>query len=324
MAEEPKSDSQVLDAPENMIKSVRSIEFFAGIGGFSIASPQFIETVAAIEVNQLAAATFQANLPHPLFIRTIEALDAPWLEALHAEFWWMSPPCQPFTRRGSQRDLNDPRTLPFKHLVQLIPRLRPTYFAMENVPGFRQSKMRVELVRVLLNSGYQFTEWDLCPTHFGIPNRRRRYYLVARRGSDPISAELPKPLPLHPIHRFISRARGSQHASSDRAKLGVPQKWIDQYSQAIDIVDVEDTEAVCNCFTSAYGRSPVRSGSYLRDRDHVRFLGPDEILALLGFPTTFQFPTILNLHQQWRLVGNSLSIPVLRFVLERLFIQTWC
>ena len=48
----------------------------------------------------------------------------------------MSPPCQPFTRQGLQKDIGDARTEPLLNVIKMIPDLeRLDYALVENVKG---------------------------------------------------------------------------------------------------------------------------------------------------------------------------------------------
>jgi site-specific DNA-cytosine methylase len=89
-----------------------------------------------------------------------------------------------------------------------------------------------------------------------------------------------------------------------------------QYAGAIDVIDAADPHARCACFTAAYGRSPVRSGSYLATSGGLRRFSPQEILRLLGFPASFRLDLRLTREQAWRLVGNSLSVMAVTHVLS--------
>ena len=100
------------------------------------------------------------------------------------------------------------------------------------------------------------------------------------------------------------------------ADLLVSSELLAPYAGAIDILDAADPAAVTSCFTAAYGRSPVRSGSYLRTGGGVRRFSPREILRLLGFPAAFDLPRRLSAHDAWPLVGNSLSVSAVRWVLS--------
>ena len=97
--------------------------------------------------------------------------------------------------------------------------------------------------------------------------------------------------------------------------LAVDPALVRRYEGALDVVRADDPAAVTACFTSAYGRSPVRSGSYLATAGGVRRFSPAEILRLLGFPTSFELPPDLGLRKAWSLVGNSLSVDAVRTVL---------
>jgi hypothetical protein len=89
-----------------------------------------------------------------------------------------------------------------------------------------------------------------------------------------------------------------------------------RYAGALHLVDANDETAVASCFTAAYGRSPVRSGSYLDlGAGRLRRFAPEEVLRLLGFPPGFGFPPGIPRQVAWRLAGNSLSLPAVQAVL---------
>lgn len=287
---------------------LRVLELYCGIGGCAAALGNAASVVAAVDINRLALGVYAHNFPHPAAARTLESLTAAELGEMGAELWWMSPPCQPFTRRGRGRDDEDPRSRSFLHLMEQAAAVRPPYLALENVPTFQGSRTHGRLLATLAGAGYQVGEHILCPSQMGMPNRRRRYYLVASQGD---LAPLPRPAP-----RSVPLA----HCLDPEP---APELWVGpelprRYPHALHIVDAADPEAVTACFTSAYGRSHVRSGSYLRTPRGLRRFSPTEILRLLGFPPTFSLPPDLPLSNGWRLVGNSLSLPPVRAVLRRL------
>ncbi len=306
---------------------LRVLELYCGIGGLAAAlepAADVAEVVAAVDVNQRALDVYRYNFPaHPVLAAAVESIAAERWQSWDADLWWMSPPCQPFTRRGRQRDLEDPRATNLLTVLERIAEFRPRYVALENVPPFRGSRLHARLLRTLEGAGYSAVrETVLCPTELGIPNRRRRYYLVAGR------------TPLHPT--LSPEGRESQPLVPLAAKLDrEPSPSLDvapdlagRYAGALDVVEPGDPGAVTACFTSAYGRSPVRSGSYLANgpRGSIRRFSPAEVLRLLGFPSRFRlacgFPPgdspgndDLPASVGWRLAGNSLSIAAVRAVL---------
>ena len=98
--------------------------------------------------------------------------------------------------------------------------------------------------------------------------------------------------------------------------LALPPDVAQRYAEALDVVDADDPQAICACFTAAYGRSPVRSGSYLRTSNGLRRFSPQEVVRLLGFPNWFRLDPRLTREQAWRLVGNSLSVVAVAHVLS--------
>jgi site-specific DNA-cytosine methylase len=305
---------------------LRVLELYAGIGGVAAALDGAASIVGAVDINQPALAVYRRNFVHPALTRTIEGLSADELAGFRADLWWLSPPCQPFTRRGLGRDEDDPRAASLLALLDRIEELGaegPRYLALENVPGFQGSRCHARLAATLVRSGYRWREGCLCPTELGVPNRRRRYYLVASR-EDEVADWSPE--------ASESDRRGTLRPYLDAAPdldfdpaLAVDPDLVRRYRHALDVVRADEPGAVTACFTAAYGRSPVRSGSYLAldggpgssaDEPRLRRFSPAEVLRLLGFPGTVRLPPDLPPEKTWPLAGNSLSVPAARRVLS--------
>ena len=349
--------------PDHPPPRVRVVEWFAGIGGF--ASSVTNADCLAIDINQLARDVYLHNHladPSRYLCREIESIEAETIESWQADFWWMSPPCQPFTRKGNQRDLSDPRTAGFLALLALLEKIPPPRLVLENVPGFATSQVLAKLLNVLRRKDYCWTSVILCPSSLGIPNRRRRFYLLATRGehATPGPADLPSCSVAQP--GFVAQPSGTAAAptlldleaflrndnsltdsadsadsagsedygssAADRDDLVLSHGLWAKYRSAIDVVlaggtrptawhsDRQPTNQITACFTAAYGKSVVRSGSYLfLPGGGLRRFAPAEILRLLGFPASFCMPQKLTLRQQWKLVGNSLSLYGVRHLL---------
>jgi site-specific DNA-cytosine methylase len=102
----------------------------------------------------------------------------------------------------------------------------------------------------------------------------------------------------------------------------VDPQWLVDYAAAIDRVDPTRPEAMASCFTSSYGRMPVRSGSYIQldpsDPLAARYFTPEEILAMLGFPQPFRWPQSLSLRRRYAMAGNSVHVPTVARLIGRL------
>jgi site-specific DNA-cytosine methylase len=267
-----------------------------------------VRVVAAIDINTKALDVFRRNFPDAAAVaraRTIESI--PWEEmaAWAGDLWWMSPPCQPHTVRGLQQGLQDPRSASFLHLMAAIKAVKPPRLLLENVAGFWDSDSRALWRETLLEAGYDLHEEILCPTMFGVPARRPRYFGAATRlGKVFGHAKVVEP------RRLVELI----DPTADDPVWEVPEAILKKYAGAIHVVSRDETDATTRCFTSAYGRSPVRSGSYLRWDGGVRYFTPREILSLLGFHAGFQWPEGMTPREMWALAGNSLDLGCVRHV----------
>jgi DNA (cytosine-5)-methyltransferase 1 len=291
-----------------MHSTPRVVELFCGIGGCAAALGQRAHVGAAVDQNRVALRVYSRNFAHTVHPAALESIPERTWRTWDADLWWMSPPCRPFTTRGARRDLDDPRARGFEAVVERIVRLRPPSVAIENVPGFAGSRAHALTRETLDRAGYAVRETLLCPTELGLPNRRRRFYLVAA---------------LDGLAAWPARTGTAVRLADLLDHSPARELWCDpdlqtRYAGALNVVDAENPAACTACFTSAYGRSVVRSGSYLATATGLRRFSPREILRLLDFPAEYELPPDVPLASAWSLVGNSVSVRAVRWVLAAL------
>lgn len=304
--------SQAPDA-EVRVQPRRVIEFFAGIGGFACAAQRVWGEdldILAIDIDQTAQQIYQLNHSQRVLTREIQSLATHALAEIDAELWWLSPPCQPYSRRGHQRDTQDPRAQSLLHIIDQLDQVRPRSLALENVEGFAESRALELLMAALMRSGYHVQHRVLCPTEMGWPNRRRRFYLVASL----IPLRAWRPLPCFHI-TVDDLIRG---VAIDRSQCAVDDVLIERFSAGMDRVDHLQPECVTACFGSSYGKSLLHAGSYCMENGSLRRFAPAEVLRLLGFPSSFMLPPDLSYRRLWKLLGNSLAIPAVEYILAHL------
>jgi site-specific DNA-cytosine methylase len=287
---------------------VKVLELFSGIGGCAAALGDGHEVVGALDISSHVLQAYRLNFAHPTRQANLGALSARELDAYGADTWWMSPPCQPYTTRGLQNDLDDHRAASLVHLLGCLRELTPARVAMENVAGFVGSRAQELMTRTLDELGYEVRERVLCPTELGVPARRPRYYLVASREG------LREPPELE--HRPRRLAEFLEEDPDDG--LWVPPEILAKHGRGMRVLDPEDPDEVCNTFTGAYGKTWRSAGSYLRFGERVRRFSASEILATLGFPAGYAFPPEFTRRQRYKYVGNSLSVVAVREALRPL------
>ncbi|CAK8530313.1 unnamed protein product [Lathyrus sativus] len=185
----------------------RVLEFYSGIGGmrYSLMKAQVnAQVIEAFEINNIANDVYQHNFSHRPYQGNIQSLTAVDLDKYGADVWLLSPPCQPYTRQGLQKDTGDARAFSFLQILELIPFLLhpPSMLFVENVVGFEISDTHAKLIEILEKTNFITQEFILSPLQFGIPYSRPRYFCLAKRkpssfGNEFLNRQLiqsPKPL----------------------------------------------------------------------------------------------------------------------------------
>lgn len=108
----------------------------------------------------------------------IEKID---LNLLEGGILTMGTPCTGFSISGNGDGLQNIESRLFKDGVEAIKKVKPNYFVWENVFGVFSANKRKEFKEIL--AYFKETEYDLAWTlldtkYFGLPQRRRRLYLI--------------------------------------------------------------------------------------------------------------------------------------------------
>ena len=96
-------------------------------------------------------------------------------------------PCQSFSVAGQKLGLDDPRGNLALHYLRIVREVQPKWFVFENVPGLLSSNGGDDFsifLREVAECGYGFAYRVLDAQHFGIPQRRRRVFVVGCADGD--------------------------------------------------------------------------------------------------------------------------------------------
>lgn len=286
------------------MKSLRYIDFYAGLGGWTmalrsacksltsstspIATPIELECVASFDHSDLCRDVYHANFGGTKKATRIERLECSHVE--NADVWMMSPPCQPHTRQHTNqaRELEDPRSSSFLHLCKLLEEVinPPSLILLENVVGFESSQSWHRFHSVLSKRGFLVGQFVLQPFQVGIPNDRPRFYATAvleshLRSNHPLcrylNTNLHTCLPevnlrkvdddktaLPPIRDFLDQSCSDKRTST--TDLTVPPEVLNRPSAwCFDIVTPLSQRSAC--FTSGYGSFVKGTGSVLYEQN---------------------------------------------------------
>ncbi|KAH9624481.1 hypothetical protein KSS87_011136 [Heliosperma pusillum] len=169
-----------------MEEPLKVLEFYSGVGGMRyslLKAGVNANVVEAFEINDVANHVYQHNFQHRPFQGNIQSLTVTDLDKYQAHVWLLSPPCQPYTRQGLQKDSSDARAFSFLNILELIPQLShpPLMLFVENVVGFETSDTHSKMIEVLTETNYVTQEFILSPLQFEVPYSRPRYFCLAKR-----------------------------------------------------------------------------------------------------------------------------------------------
>ncbi|WP_303757901.1 DNA cytosine methyltransferase [Bacteroides caecimuris] len=166
-------------------KQLTFIDLFAGLGGFHQALSQLgcicvFSSELKVDLQQL----YKINFPDtPIYgdITKIEPSAIPSHDILCAGF-----PCQPFSQAGKRQGFNDEKERGnlFYYICGILKEHNPKYVILENVANLKGhdngntwSVISTELDKL----GYSVKAEILSPHQFGIPQHRKRIYIVCLR-----------------------------------------------------------------------------------------------------------------------------------------------
>ena len=162
---------------------MKYISWFSGIGGFDLAlNRSGMTCVGACEINPFARRVYEARFGNPWFPADISTVAAD--EIPDADLWCGGSPCVGFSIAGLRGGLEDPRSGLLRSWMDLVAARKPRFLLFENVPGIfsvNDGRDWGEFLARLDEIGYSGAWRVLNAQYFGVPQRRRRVFLIAER-----------------------------------------------------------------------------------------------------------------------------------------------
>ena len=184
------------------------LDLYSGPGGFSLGFSMArslgfsFKIVAANDVDPNAIATYKKNHPKVNAIHgslTSEGVKERIIRTIGSETGRKTvdlviggPPCKGFSVANKMtRDNTNELNYLAMHFVEMVKRTRPFAFVMENVPGMlslRGGEILDTVKGELVKEGYEnTTHYILDASDYGVPQKRKRMFLIGSLSSEPIS-----------------------------------------------------------------------------------------------------------------------------------------
>ena len=174
-----------------------AVSLFAGVGGFDLALQRAgVKVVASVEIDKKAQEVLKRHFPESTIFGDIMEVTGEQLIA--AGFNPVGGiitggfPCQDLSVAGKRAGLSGARSGLFWEICRLLDETRAQNFILENVPGLLSSNQGADMACVLealVERGYRIAYRVLDAQHFGVPQRRRRVFIVGCSGDSGRSPE---------------------------------------------------------------------------------------------------------------------------------------
>lgn len=319
-----------------MAKPLRVVDLFAGWGGFTLGAQQAGHRVVWA-ANHWAVAVQAHQAMHPEVEHVCQDLhQADWSLVPAYDLLVASPACQGHSTasQARRRKFHDAQRATAWVVIQAAEVTEPRAIIIENVPAFRRwgpkgkpGAMYKQWKRALEVLGYNITEHIVDATRHGVPQRRKRLFIVAMRKpgftyKPMLPTDAPEPAfgpniewgrgvwrPIHAVkpgkqarilrgqERFGVRGRfiGQDVSLSTRAKAasGIP------LTEAIRTITCQDQWWVS------------------KGRGYSRPLTERETARAMGFPEWYTWPQTATREEIITGLGNAVCPPVARDIIAQ-------
>lgn len=187
-----------------MPRPLIAIDLFSGCGGLSLGLTRAgFRVLTAVDVWDTALKSYQRNLPHRTICADVSQFGDELLRSHQVkvpeelDLVAGGPPCQGFSIQRIGAD-HDPRNSLVLQFARVVLELRPKAFLMENVTGLlgkRGKEVADAFRKTLTRGGYEITSTIINAADYGLPQLRRRVFIVGWRS--PINGAFRFPLPTH-------------------------------------------------------------------------------------------------------------------------------
>lgn len=285
---------------------MKCVDLFAGCGGLSLGFMNAgFDVVAAFDRWDAAVEIYKANFKHPIY--QVDLYDDQSIETIASfgpDMIIGGPPCQDFSIAGARhRGVRANLTIRYAHIVQEI---KPEWFVMENVYNIERMDVLPEALAIFRKAGYGLTKRVLNASLCGVPQARKRFFLVGHLGDhdDFLGALLDSHLAKKPmtVRDYLGDSLGTQYYYMH------PRNFKRRGVFSIDepAVTVRGTNRP---IPPNYKRHPADKADIT---EGVRPLTSKERSYLQTFPEWFKFPgSKTNVEQA---IGNAVPVKLGEYV----------
>ncbi|MEE5067350.1 DNA (cytosine-5-)-methyltransferase [Pseudomonas alliivorans] len=309
---------------------IRVFDMFCGAGGSSLGARQGgANIVGAVDLWEPAVKSFKLNFPEAqVYEGDLRKLSPRKIlkEIGPVDLIISSPECTHHTcARGAKPRSEDSKDTAFQ-VVRYAKIMKPRWIVLENVVHMKPWSRYNELIAELKLLKYKVREQIIDSSMFGVPQRRRRLFVIADRQDFP-----------EPIFFPEKDAKNvwdilDQSGRYKMTPLLIPKRAKDTLARADRaIAELGSNKAFLIVYYGTDGaggwqklEEPLRTVTTV-DRFAVvvptvkghmmRMLQPEELRNAMGFPDNYKFPEVTR-RDKVKLMGNAVCSPVMEAIVK--------
>lgn len=312
---------------------VRTLDLFCG-GGCSGwgAKAAGAKIVASVDAWKPAADTYKANFPRALVVNKRMERDGV-RDLLPASIGAIdllisSPECTNHSIAKGAKPRDEESRSSGWYVVEAMRELNPRWFVLENVSALRNWTGYNELVGSMAELGYNMNSGVLDAADFGVPQSRRRLFIVGDRERQP---QLPQKsgLPHVPARSILDPAgtwKSKPLYSPNRSPntLARAEAGIEKLGKGVDFLVVYYGSDKAGGWQTL--DRPLRTLTtldrfglveWIDDVPMLRMLQIPELKRAMGLPPEFSFAGVSR-RDQVKILGNGVCGPVMEAVVRTL------
>lgn len=286
---------------------MKVVDLFSGCGGMSLGFQNAgFSIIAAYDHWKPAVDVYEKNFKHPVFNKDLSdesiAID---IKSYNPDMIIGGPPCQDFSSAGQRNEKGGRADLTISY-TNIVITVKPKFFIMENVERITKSNVYKQSRELFEKAGYGLTETILDASFYGVPQKRKRFFLIGHLSSEHnfLQSELGKNKSEKPmsIYDYLGDSLGVEYYF--RIPLNYNRRAVFSiYEPSVTIRGVDRP------IPKGYKKHP---GDLVEIGDKVRALTVEERSYIQTFPKNFKLVGVkTNLNQ---MIGNAVPVKLAEFV----------
>lgn len=286
---------------------LKVVDLFCGCGGMSMGFEKAgFNVVASYDNWDPAIAVYRLNFQHPIYKRDL--LDTKYVSDIAShkpDVIIGGPPCQDFSSAGHRDETLGRANLTLSY-ADIITKILPRFFVMENVPTIKKSEKLEIIKRQFKEAGYGLSELVLDASLCGVPQKRKRFFLIGHLGGvdEALLPFLKKHLATKSLtlHDYFGDTLGFEYY------FRVPRS----YSRRGIFSIYEPAMTVRGVDRPVPKGYPGHPGDPIPMNDSIRTLTIEERSQFQTFPKDFRYEgskTVVN-----QMIGNAVPVNLAKYV----------